>query len=104
MVPRYTKRRCDPAIGIGGNRMKIDWNRKADESVGESASVLRRARRSAGGGLERTLGGTGQSESERLDRLGEALATSQAAPDGGQAALKEQVLDGARSGLAKVNQ
>jgi hypothetical protein len=95
--------------------MKIDWHRKANaESVGESASVLRRSRR--GGGLESTFeatatddaagaGGAGPGERERLDRLGEALAASDpAVPEGEQAAMKDEVLAGARSGLAKVNQ
>jgi hypothetical protein len=99
--------------------MKIDWHRKADaESVGESASVLRRSRRGGGleGGLESTFeatvtddaagaSGACSSERERLDRLGEALATSHpAVPEGEQDVIKDEVLAGARSGLAKVGQ
>lgn len=94
--------------------MKIDWHGSAHAaSVGESASVLRR-----GGGLESGLestlestvtveaaGGTGPSERERLDRLGEALAAAQpAAPDAERVAIQTEVLAGARSGLAKINQ
>jgi hypothetical protein len=97
--------------------VKIDWHGSANAaSVGESASVLRRGSRGGGleGGLESTLesmvtvepaGGTGPSERERLDRLGEALATSQpAVPEAERAAIQKEVLAGARSGLAKVNQ
>ncbi|MDE5461334.1 serine protease [Bradyrhizobium sp. CSS354] len=99
--------------------MKIDWHRKADaESVGESASLLRRSRRRGGleSGLESTFEATGTddaasashagpSERERLDRLDEALATSHpAVTKVEQDAIKDEVLAGARSGLAKVNQ
>jgi Trypsin-like peptidase domain len=90
--------------------MNIDWHQKASAgSVGESAAVLLRSRR--GGGLESTLEAMGEaaaagaSERERLDRLGEALATAQpVVPEGDQARIKEQVLAGARSGLAKMYQ
>jgi hypothetical protein len=101
--------------------MNIDWHRKADaDSVGETASILLRSRRGGRrvGGLESTLEsaeavgpgdsgprGGGPSESERLDRLGEALATAQAGvPDGERAEIKREVLTAARSGLAKVYQ
>src|SRR2546423_614185 len=90
--------------------MNVDWNRKVSaDSVGESAAVLLRPRR--GGGLESVLEATGEAadagagERERLDRLSDALATTQpVVPEGDQAGIKEQVLAGARSGLAKVYQ
>ncbi|MEA2793333.1 MAG: hypothetical protein QOI87_713 [Bradyrhizobium sp.] len=96
--------------------MKIDWHRKANaESVGETTSLLLRPGRGAvlEGGLESmnvddAAGASGSaplSEQQRLDRLGEALAASK--PPGAeseQAAIKDKVLEGARSGLAKVNQ
>ena len=86
--------------------MKVDWQRQANSaSIGESASVLLGSRR--GGGLESGLESTaarGPTETERLDRLGEALATSKpAVPEGEQAAIKAEVLAGARTGLAKMN-
>ena len=97
--------------------MKIDWHGSANiDSVGESADVLRRPRRGAipETGLESTLeatvtehaaGGGGPSERERLERLGDALATAQpAVAQSEQAAIKAEILAGARSGLAKVNQ
>lgn len=47
----------------------------------------------------------GPSERERLDRLDDALATSQpAVRKSKQDAIKDEVLAGARSGRAKVNQ
>jgi serine protease len=95
--------------------MNIDWHRKASaNSVSEATSVLLRPRR--GGGLESPFeslttgdaagaGGTGASERERLERLVEVLATvPPAAPEGEQAAIKQEVVAGARSGLAKVFQ
>jgi Trypsin-like peptidase domain len=87
--------------------MKVDWQRKASsESVGESASVLLGSRRGRGleSGLE-SMTPRGPTETERLDRLSEALATSKpAVPEGEQAAIKDEVLAGARTGLAKMNQ
>jgi Gluconate 2-dehydrogenase subunit 3 len=84
--------------------MNIDWHRKASaDSVAETTSVLLRSRR--GGGLESTFEATGASESVRLERLAEALAAAQpAVPQGDQAGIKERVLAGAASGLAKLNQ
>jgi hypothetical protein len=90
--------------------MNIDWHQKASaNSISESAAVLLRKRR--GGGLESMLEATGEAagasagERERLDRLSDALATAQpVVPEGDQAGIKEQVLAGARSGLAKVYQ
>ena len=87
--------------------MKVDWQRQANSaSVGESASVLLGSRRGSGleSGLE-SLEVRGPTETERLDRLGEALAASKpAVPEGEQAAIKADVLVGARTGLAKMNQ
>jgi len=93
--------------------MNIDWHRKANaDSVSGTASALLRSH--LGPRLESALetmvtgdalgaGGTGANERERLVRLGEALATAEpAVPEGEQADIKEQVLAGARSGLAKV--
>ncbi len=92
--------------------MKIDWHRKADaDGVGESASVLLRPRRAGlQSGLEsiRTESvaeGSIAGESERIERLGEALAQAQPmVPEGEQAGLRDEVLAGARSGLAKLHQ
>jgi V8-like Glu-specific endopeptidase len=83
--------------------MKIDWNRKADgKSVGETASILLGSGR--GGGLE-GLESTGPSENERLERLRDAMAAARpVAPDGQRAGIEQQVLAGAASGLAKLNQ
>ena len=96
--------------------MKIDWDSKAGlEGVGESASILRSGRR---GGIEAdpesslesvTAGAASDEgsldEHERLDRLRAALdAVQPAVPEGERQALKDKVLDGARAGLAKVNQ
>jgi hypothetical protein len=87
--------------------MKVDWQRQANSaSIGESASVLLGSRRGSGleSGLESTAA-RGPTETERLDRLGEALATSKpTVPEGEQAAIKAEVLAGARTGLAKMNQ
>ena len=87
--------------------MKVDWQRQANSaSIGESASVLLGPRRGSGleSGLESTAA-RGPTETERLDRLGEALATSKpTVPEGEQAAIKAEVLAGARTGLAKMNQ
>jgi len=98
--------------------MKIDWHGKATATgVNAAASLLR----SSGGGkpsggLEGMLempvtaetagaGGVKAGESQRLERLGEALAEAKpAVPEGEQADLKEKVLAGASSGLAKVYQ
>ena len=98
--------------------MKIDWHGKATPTgVNAAASLLR----SSGGGkpsggLEGMLempvtaetagaGGVKAGESQRLERLGEALAKAKpAVPEGEQTDLKEKVLAGASSGLAKVYQ
>ncbi len=94
--------------------MKIDWQGKADAAnVGETTSLLLRS----GGGAVPESGlesmnagdaagaGASLSEQQRLDRLGEALAASSpAGAEGEQGAIKEKVLEGARTGLAKVNQ
>jgi hypothetical protein len=108
MAPKYSKGQYESS----GDCMKIDWNRKANaESVGESASILLRPRR---GGLESALESAVKegtptaamaSEHERIDRLSEALAEAKpAVPEAERAGIKDEVLAGARSGLAKVNQ
>jgi serine protease len=97
--------------------VKIDWHGRADAgSVGESVSILRASGRGDAlegtfGGLESAFetmvigaGGADPSEQGRLDRLGAALATSNPVPDMEQATIKQEVLAGARSGLAKMNQ
>jgi hypothetical protein len=94
--------------------MPSDWKRKASgDAVGQSAALLLRPRRP--GGLESTLGpvagpleaagGTVADERERMDRLKDALAAARpAVPAGEQDALKTEILDAARSGLAKLYQ
>jgi hypothetical protein len=89
--------------------MKIDWEQRVGaQGVGETTSVLLRPRAGAlmsESGLESTeaAGGTAVTESERLERLSEALAATQPMlPEGEQDAVKEIILDGARTGLAKV--
>lgn len=91
--------------------MQIDWQRKADpQSVAFSTSLLRKARGGPNrGGLESTfeaIGGSSDArEHEQIDRLRDALAAAEsAAADGDQSAIKQNVLDGARTALAKLNQ
>jgi hypothetical protein len=91
--------------------MEIDWDRKADsKSVAGSVSLLLKARGGTNlGGLESTFeansGGAGVSEHEQLDRLRDALAAAKpVAPGGDRSAINEKVLEGARTGLAKLNQ
>src|SRR5262245_23023965 len=85
--------------------MRIDWQRKTGaDGVGGIASVLLGSR--GDGGLESTLGAkAGPTEAERVERLNEALAAAKlAVPEGERDELKKQVLSGAASGLAKLNQ
>jgi hypothetical protein len=87
--------------------MKVDWNRKADaRSIGEIASTLRQARSGLESALESiSAEGAAPSESDRLYRLNDALDDAQpAVPKGDESEIKKEVLAGARSGLAKVNQ
>src|SRR5262245_60285847 len=89
--------------------MKIDWQRRVGaQGVGETASVLLRPRAGvlmSEGGLESTeaASATAVTETERLERLSEALAVAQPmVPEGEQDVVKDIILDGARTGLAKV--
>jgi hypothetical protein len=91
--------------------MKIDWQRKADpKGVADATSLLVR---SSGledcSGLESWVEPPGAasraSEQEQHERLRDALAAAEpTTPDDDRSEMKENVLAGARTGLAKVNQ
>jgi hypothetical protein len=88
----------------------VDWYRKADPNSVQASMDLLRSR-----GPARDLGlesltetaevGSSLTECEQLDRLADSLnAKTAEAPDGDRADLAEKVLEGARTGLAKLNQ
>lgn len=92
--------------------MKIDWQSKASATqIGGAASLLLRGR---GGGLEGGLDsineaaaadGSGANEQHRIDRLKDAIKSSAPAEAGSShAEITAKVLDGARTGLAKLNE
>lgn len=89
--------------------MTIDWQSKANAAhIGEAASLLLRRR---GGGLEGGLesadetDGAAPNEQHRLDRLKDAIRSSAPAhADGSHAEITDKVVEGARTGLAKLNQ
>ena len=93
--------------------MKIDWHRQANpDGVGAAVSVLQTSSRGAAAGLESARpaglergGRPAQAEGERLERLADALkAATPAVPDNDRADIKNCILSGARSGLAKAFQ
>ncbi len=88
--------------------MKVNWNARASESgISEAARVLLTPRH-PGGSLESTETSEGRKpigEKERLQRLSESLASaSPTEDDGSQEEVKKRVMEGAASGLAKLNE
>ena len=83
--------------------MTFDWDAAASTgAVAQTASVL--LGRHWGGGLE-GIGASGQPEHESVARLEEALAqTTPALPPGAWDDVRDRLLAGAHTGLAKLNQ
>ncbi len=90
--------------------MNIDWQGKANAAhIGGAASLLLGGR---GGGREGGLESmneaaesSGPNEQHRIDRLKDALQSSAPAnANSSRAEITERVVEGARSGLAKLNQ
>jgi hypothetical protein len=95
--------------------MKIDWHKKAHaRSVADAAAILRAGRRThrRGAGLESAMAPTSDAsgtnsptEHERFERLSDALADVRPQlRDGASEEIHANVLTGARSALAKVNE
>jgi hypothetical protein len=103
-----------PAMAFHGVRMKIDWEGKPNaQTLDSTVAILRRTSRGGGGQLESmpklemAAAGTESEpgERERLERLKEALAeVKHPAPGHDLAELKDQVMRGARSGMAKLSE
>lgn len=84
--------------------MRLDWDARANpQALAGTMSVALRDR--ARGGLESAPGSGGPTEGERVERLGEALALAKPAlPPGEWPEVRRRIEDGARSGLAKLNE
>ncbi len=88
---------------------RIDWSRRADpNSVQVSLDLLRTENPLSDLGLESLTEATGasshRSERQQLDRLADTLNAKKPTLAGEDQELTQKVLDGARSGLAKLNQ
>ncbi|HMO27849.1 serine protease [Enterovirga sp.] len=84
--------------------MRLDWDAAADPTaLAGTVSVAVRGRER--GGLEGAPAARGSTESERVARLGEALALAKPAlPPGEWPEVRRRIEEGARSGLAKLNE